>query len=253
MDFKSTWFGTADDMVQISCPSTGLTRSLVAWRASGTYLSGGGFAKASGVNHQELSISWGGQSVDNLASVITQIQKNEMLYYLDPLTITTNAMPPYAAQYVPDNPYDSSPVNTGVGNNGYPVKAASYAAKTALVTIPVPAGQTLWVGGHGSGSLSVNGVDVVAVPTASYQRVTASFAGGTAYVISANVGAILNGVIAQVLPDGTVPSTGPFVPGLGFSALRLKDDPQITEYSAVLSNYQIALTANFIETGTWES
>ena len=33
--------------------------------------------------------------------------------------------------------------------------------------------------------------------------------------------------------------------------LSLNGDVSITEYSAVLENYQMALTANFIETGTW--
>jgi len=254
---KTVYFGTEDDLTLIKCPSTGLTRSLVSWRTSGTYLSGGGYSRASGVAHNELSVSWGGDSVEDFATLITQINKNEVLYYLDPLSMKTNILPPYAAQYQPDNPYGVSSVSGGAGSNGYPAKASVYSSDTTLYKTPVPSGYRLWVGAHGTGSVNVSSSlasgTVTAIPTANTNRVTTSFVGGSTYTLSAAANSTFYGVVAQILPEGVTPTTGGFIPGMGFSGLRVKDDPQITEYSATLENYQIAMTVNFIEVETWES
>jgi len=220
-------------------------------------LSGGGYARASGVAHNELSISWGGGSVEDFSPLLTQINKGEILYYLDPLSMKTNILPPYAAQYQPDNPYGVYPVSGGVGSNGYPAKASVYSSDTTLYRTPVPSGYRLWVGAHGTGSVSVSSSlasgTVTAIPVANTNRVTTSFVGGSVYTLSVVSGSSLNGVIAQILPEGVDPTKGGFIPGMGFSGLRVKDDPQITEYSAALENYQIAMTVNFIEVGTWEN
>ena len=154
---KSAWFGTRDDLSEIRCPSTGLTRTPTSWRTSGTYLSGGGYARSSGVSHQELSISWGGTSVDNLSSILAQIYKNAAYYYIDPLVAKTNMLPPFAAQYQRDNPFGVGVVQTGVGVNGYPNTASSYVNDTKIFETPVPLGYNLWVGAHGTGSVEVSG------------------------------------------------------------------------------------------------
>ena len=117
---RTVWLGTPGDVVQVKCPSSGLTKTPTSWNTSGTYLSGGGFARSSGVTHQEYAISWGGDSVENFATLLTQLSKQEPIYYLDPLECKTNLLPPYVAQYVRGNPLKSSPVNTGTGVNGYP-------------------------------------------------------------------------------------------------------------------------------------
>lgn len=440
---RTVWLGTPGDVVQVKCPSSGLTKTPTSWNTSGTYLSGGGFARSSGVTHQEYAISWGGDSVENFATLLTQLSKQEPIYYLDPLECKTNLLPPYVAQYVRGNPLKSSPVNTGTGVNGYPNTASSYQYDTQVFTTPVPEGFRLWVGAHGTGGLSVtggaapegprivrrnlfpgygalqarnaalnvtpnavsvspnaatydssatlnvpsggllyggvsatitlaqpqtsqdpagrsrsivaynpetrsaqpdnvggssqisltwqnlespqqlrfynganlNGGDVVwsdifvvggnsaqevqdalsrgpftgdtpsvvlpggdvleygwegtpgesvsferlvphgntvtALPPSSNVRVNASFPGGTTYTLTVLGGSLLSGTIAQILPEGETPTTGGFLPGMGHSMLSLNGDVSITEYSAVLENYQMALTANFIETGTW--
>ena len=257
MQDKSVWFGTRDDMVQVKCPSTGLTRVPTSWRTNGTFLSGGGYARSSGTAHTDASISWGGDSVDDFATLLTQLNKDEPLHYLDPLSSKTNVLPPYAAQYTRNNPQGATEA-AGVGGNGYPAKAAAYSRETLIGSAFVPEGYNLWIGAHGTGGLRVttlsNSFNIIAISISSPVRVTDSFVGvGAFYDIYATAGSTLNGVIAQVLPADETPSTGVFVPGMGFSALRLKEDPQITEYSAVLGNYHMAMTANFTEVGSWES
>ena len=469
MQEKTVWFGTEDDLVQVKCPSTELTRTRVAWRNSGTYLNGGGFALSSGTAHEEASISWGADSVDGFATLMTQLNKGEPLYYLDPLACKTNILPPYAAQYQPNNPFGFV-AESATGVNGYPSTALkNLYVDRQIATIPVPEGYRLWVGCAGSsGGVSVdapppewvevgrnlavrpystasnntqdarvlasmagwgagnaapaytivpdedtatgfatagvavadgkmnpggdllvcnlhipatvgetystrmrikatfdvdirlqfqllnatNGAiwdikgtvtplkagewtevslegatipagdttkvrididagsaaqftaedkimldtlsfqqgdtavlfsgdhapdgmrsewlgepnnsasvlyehdgrddpEIPAEPPNSSQRLTHHYPGGRSYSLFVQGGSVLQGVMAQILPEGQTPSSGGFIPGMGFSALALQDNPQITEYSAVLENYQMAMTANFIEVGSW--
>ena len=157
MQEKTVWFGTEDDLVQVKCPSTELTRTRVAWRNSGTYLNGGVCALSSGTAHEEASISWGADSVDGFATLMTQLNKGEPLYYLDPLACKTNILPPYAAQYQPNNPFGFV-AESATGANGYPATAMKnlYVDKQ-IATIPVPSGYNLWVGCKGdSGGVSVD-------------------------------------------------------------------------------------------------
>ena len=157
MQEKTVWFGTEDDLVQVKCPSTELTRTRVAWRNSGTYLNGGGFAQSSGTGHEEAAISWGADSVEGFSTLMTQLNKGEPLYYLDPLACKTNILPPYAAQYQPNNPFGFV-AESATGANGYPATAMKnlYVDKQ-IATIPVPSGYNLWVGCKGdSGGVSVD-------------------------------------------------------------------------------------------------
>jgi len=62
----------------------------------------------------------------------------------------------------------------------------------------------------------------------------------------------VNGLIAQILPNGETPEPGGFISGQGHSGLRLNSDPMITQYSANIPNAQIGVSAEFIETGAWE-
>ena len=125
-------------------------------------------------------------------------------------------------------------------------------------SVVLPGGDVLEYGWEGTpgGSASFErlvpqGNTVTALPPSSNVRVNASFPGGTTYTLTVLGGSLLNGTIAQILPEGETPTTGGFLPGMGHSMLSLNGDVSITEYSAVLENYQMALTANFIETGTW--
>ena len=62
---------------------------------------------------------------------------------------------------------------------------------------------------------------------------------------------VLQGIIAQILPNGQQPVHGPFIPGMGHTGLELRDNPSITSYSANIPNAQIGVAANFAEVGAW--
>ena len=62
---------------------------------------------------------------------------------------------------------------------------------------------------------------------------------------------VLQGVIAQILPNGQQPVKGPFIPGMGHTGLELKDNPSITQYSANIPNAQIGVAASFVEAEAW--
>ena len=150
MQEKTVWFGTEDDLVQVKCPSTELTRTRVSWRNSGTCLHGGGFAISSGTGHDEAAISWGADSVEGFSTLLTQLNKGEPLYYLDPLVCKTNILPPYAAQFQPNNPFGFV-AESATGANGYPSTAMkSLYTDRQIATVPVPEGYRLWVGCAGS-------------------------------------------------------------------------------------------------------
>lgn len=259
MPNKKVYFGTLDDMQWVPAPQANSTYNKVSWRASGTFLNGGGYQRQSGTSHKELSLSWSVQQLEMIDKVLAQFNKGEMLYYIDPIAAKYNVLPPYVAQYQPDNPQGVDFVDTGsAGALGYPRKAAVYSGANTLATVPVPAGQNLWVGAHGNaiggGGVSVSGVTVPILSVADSQRVNTKVAGGQNLTISTTgTGSVqLNGLIAQILPEGETPEPGGFISGQGHSGLRLNGDPMITQYSANIPNAQIGVSAEFIETGAWE-
>ena len=90
---RTVWLGTPGDVVQVKCPSSGLTKTPTSWNTSGTYLSGGGFARSSGVTHQEYAISWGGDSVENFATLLTQLSKKEAGWSCTPTDLDSRLVP----------------------------------------------------------------------------------------------------------------------------------------------------------------
>lgn len=62
---------------------------------------------------------------------------------------------------------------------------------------------------------------------------------------------VVQGIVAQILPNGQQPAKGPFIPGMGHTGLELKDNPSITQYSANIPNAQIGVAASFVETEAW--
>ena len=154
MPNKKVYFGTLDDMQWVPAPQANSTYNKVSWRASGTFLNGGGYQRQSGTSHKELSLSWSVQQLEMIDKVLAQFNKGEMLYYIDPIAAKYNVLPPYVAQYQPDNPQGVDFVDTGsAGTLGYPRKAAVYhggGSRQVLFRIPVPEGYSLHFGAHGS-------------------------------------------------------------------------------------------------------
>ena len=192
MPNKKVYFGTLDDMQWVPAPQANSTYNRVSWRASGTFLNGGGYQRQSSTSHKELSLAWSVQQLEMIDKVLAQFNKGEMLYYIDPIAAKYNVLPPYVAQYQPDNPQGVGFVDTGgAGALGYPRKAAVYNGANTLATVPVPAGQNLWVGAHGNaiggGGVAVAGDDsgtpeVLSTRTNLVQNGRAKYTSGTVEV-----------------------------------------------------------------------
>lgn len=260
MGNKKVWFGTEYDLVQINCPSTGLTRTPTSYRASGTFLSGGGYSISSGTSHQEMEIAWNASSYAELAPMLTQMNKGEPLYYIDPLSASTNVLPSYVAQYQHNNPFSAASISVPPVGHGYPTIASRYFSETEVFRLPIPEGYDAWFGGVGLGSYTANGTShslvgysVIGEPQEPVGDIQTPHmvVGGETFSLVVGQDSIIIGFVAVILPHGVSPQPGDFLPGFGFSSLELRDNPQITEYSAVLENYQVGLSASFIETGAW--
>lgn len=264
---KQVWFGTADDMRWVPAPLSGAQSAEVRWRAVDQYLNGGAFVRQSTTAHQEISLTWGVQSTESLAPVVSLLHQPGPFYYVDPIAAQSNIVPSYWASpqaWLDDGPPlvpGLTPVKiAGTSVNGYPATSVRFTTTKATtntnLTIPVPPGYTLRLGVHGTGGTYKLNSGTAASPltTASNTRTNLSINGpvfANLKVASAAT-CTITGIIAQVLPTGTSPKAGGFLPGLGATALMLKDDPSITNYSAVLPNAQRGIAANFVEVGAWQ-
>lgn len=327
---KQVWFGTADDMRWVPAPLAGAQGSEVRWRAVDQYLNGGASVRQSTAAHQEINLTWGVQSTERLAPVVSLLHQPGPFYYVDPIAAQSNIVPSYWASpqaWLDDGPAlvpgvtPTKVAGSGPSVNGYPTTSVRFtiAQPTATnIIIPVPDGYTLHMGVRGTGGTYqlheasgeslfhlmsyVN--DTVAyspsVMTSEPQlkihhseqvdfipedsptdpnaglvvvqnqpmakmaeqgslspetatRTNMSFAGpGFATLELTSAGTYtISGIIGQILPNGTSPKAGGFLPGLGATALMLKDDPSITNYSAALPTAQRGIAANFVEVGAW--
>lgn len=325
---KQVWFGTADDMRWVPAPLAGAQGSEVRWRAVDQYLNGGAFVRQSTAAHQEISLTWGVQSTESLAPVVSLLHQPGPYFYVDPIAAQSNIVPSYWATpmvWLDDGPPLVSGVvpnkYTGESVNGYPATSVQFTIDEPTATnivLPVPDGYTLHMGVRGSGGtyqlretsgselfhlMSLVGGDVYYNPSVmtdepqlhihsedevdfvpdgsatnpnaglvvvqnqpmakmaeqgslspeTATRTNMSFAGpGFATLELTSAGSYtISGIIGQILPNGTSPKAGGFLPGLGTTALMLKDDPSITNYSAALPLAQRGVAANFVEVGAW--
>lgn len=277
---KLMYFGTESYMSWIPCPAINATANTVRWRASSTFLNGGASQRQSTAGHKEYSFSWNPQSKESIYAMLAYFDGtygDGPFYFLDPVTMDANVLPswfaaPFAATkdgpswVVGERPAVS---NTGANALGYPTRSAQYTvapSKTyAPVRIPVPSGYELHVGVHGNatGTAAVSLVpasnptsptNVSMLSTSSPTRTSVTVSGGDFYsLVPTGTGdLIITGIIAQVLPTGSTVASGNFIAGQGNSGVRLSGDPQVTEYSAVLTNASVGATVSLVETGAWE-
>lgn len=262
---NGVWFGTENNMQWVPAPAANYTATNVRWRATDLFLNGGAAVRQSTASHKELSLSWPVQSQEALAPLVSTLQQAGPFYYLDPINGASNAVPSYWAQ--PGMVQDGPPLVQGVEPNytpstggeslGYPTTAwnttVAGTTKTAI-KIPIPSGYAAYVGVHGTGpGVIVNGI------TMSYLSVTSSTTVHPSAVPTGNFVEIslpsgnhnISGIVVQVLPSGQEPINGPFLPGVGHSALQLNGDPTVTNYSVAIPQAQTGIAADFIEVGSW--
>lgn len=265
---KGVWFGTRENMGWVPAPSTGGSVTDVRWRDVAELLNGGAHVRQSATSHRTLSLSWGVQSLESLAPVISALHLPGPYFYVDPLAAISNIVPPYWAipsLWLRDGPPlvpNITPTRgTITSTNGYHAETVNFTTTSAVISnleFAIPEGYTLHVGVHGSGTgrvrlntgsygalLSVGSTTRTNLTANGPGFATLRFEGGKTFQIA--------GIIAQILPKGKTPVNGGFLPGAGFTALQLADNPMSTDYSAVLPNAQRGLAADFVEVGAWSA
>lgn len=107
MDFEKgkIWFGTPWNMEWIDCTLRGTDVSPQNWNASGTFLSGGGYALNSAGSHREYQFEWKGASsleaaskMQLYASGFYSLSQSPLLYHVDPMMLKGNFAPPILSQ-----------------------------------------------------------------------------------------------------------------------------------------------------------
>ncbi len=274
---RQMFFGTADRMTWIPAPLASPQITSTFWRDSANYLNGGAYIRHSATSHKVFSYSWGTSSMEDLAELQAYFDGaygDPPFYFLDPLAARSNCLPLWIAapalglEDAPVLAEGLTPTSTGLvpNTNHYPFRGATYSLNVGtdhpvyVASIPVPAGYTLWVGVHGAATgdahVNVGSTPCSLLDTSDAQRTDTAVDGDGGLIdltLSGNGYLTIYGMIAQVLPVGESPSIGGFVPGRGHSGVRLSNDPQVTEYSAAIPGAQVAMTAEFTETGAWET
>ena len=275
------YFGTEEQMAWVPAPKTGMTANSVKWRASGLLLNGGAFARSSTASHLEYNMAWPVMSREESYSLIDYfngVYGEGPFYFIDPMAAAYNVLPNWMAAprlQTVDAPSMVSGVTPNPGgwvptNYFYPGPTAIYSLAAAQVgkqfIFPVPPGYTFRFGWHGTATgtarVQVSGATTLAISpissTGSFIRVSDSVVRdatgfvGVQLIGGASGGTLtLRGMTAVILPTSTPDPSGNFVSGRGNSGVLLRDDPQVTAYSAVLNNTAVGVAANFIETGAW--
>jgi hypothetical protein len=282
---SDVWFGTKSYMQWVPAPAVDVQAGKQGYQNQLTFTNGGAWVRRSKTAFKRFLFSWNMKNRDEVRPILDYadgLYGNEYVYYLNPFAADMNALPVYWAQpYM--NYYDGpvlvdrvrpSIVNNGTSTNGYPVESAVYTVTSTStvpsIFIPIPPGYTAWVGAHGqlqSGSASVRvtpeltavasgtPVDLTLLPSSSTDRTNVSFSGNnfigiTLTMRSASSGVlVLDGLIVQVLPDGSVPLSGGFISGQGQSGMSFASQPVVSEYSAALD--RVGVSAELIETEAW--
>lgn len=281
---RTMLFGTERYIQRVQAPATGMGKNLSQWRDVRTFLNGGATVRSSGVGHMEYNMSWGPFSqdeADKLLNFFNGLYGPGPYYFVDPFAMDKNVLPQYiAASYVGANDGFSmtggsvTASSTLAAVNGHPSGSANYTLAVGPYPVffrgLVPAGYKVLVGWFGSATSTAKlQIGLQFTPTAwtdvpvtadSNVRFTTSLTnttGADAFFSLRWTGGASGGTCAVrsmqaiLVPSTAATPTGPFVSGKGSNGVVLSGSPQITGYSAVIPNANIAVSADLIETGSW--
>lgn len=279
------WFGTKQHMQWIAAPAVDIAAGKAGYNASANFINGGAWHRRSKTSAKQYSLSWNMKHYDEIQPILDYadgMYGDDFVYYVDPFIMGRNVLPSYIAN--PSmNAYDGPWVVGGqrptlvphtISTNGYPVESVQYTvsatATLSSVFVPIPEGHTIYVGAHGSvqsGDASVLVTPVISnialgTPVAlvllsvNDDRTNASWSyssgiiGVEISVSSTSSGIIqLDGIIAQIVPDGSVPPSGGFVSGQGSSGMSIVEQPAVSQYSAALD--RVGISVDLVETEAW--
>lgn len=211
------------------------------------------------------------------------------VYFLDPFAMNTNILPiqwsnPYLAKYGAPSirgvyEWEQSTVATVSNTYGYPVESAAFGLGEGAreiaefppeLWIPVPTGYTFHIGVHGHMDttptnayvgVTKDGDDPLTsathIPftdnnsaTLMSTAITPGTGGVTLRLYGDNTETmIISGMVAQILPTGSTPTTGTFISGRGNSGCRIVGGVEEIGYSAAMDWMQYH--AKLREYGDW--
>lgn len=285
----SVWFGTKAHMQWITAPAVNVGAGKSGWQGAANFMNGGAWTRRSKASAKNFNFTWNMKHRDDIQPIIDYVDGMYgpgYMYYCNPFAMDKNVLPAWlAAPYI--NAYDGpwyfsgarpALFNTGVSTRGFPLEAANYTLNTNVgklfpkVFIPIPPGHTLHLAAFGQKlnagtggvqvipevSAAASGTPVLLTllnPATSTSMFSNSFSGddfiGVSITMIPGTGTklLLNGLMAQVLPNGRVAKEERFISGQGQSGMHFTEQPSVTEYSAALD--RVGATVNLVETEAW--
>ena len=282
---KKMWMGTAEHMVLVPCPDTGITMGAQGWETSGVYLNGGAYLRGSQSTHRTYQVVWSMISREDAAKIedIYRGAYGKGLVYMQEAFTQGNVLPYHVS--VPRLQAEDAPTMLENGrrpaltetfNNtqDYPSQSAvfqvdQFADVAPMVYIPNPSLGTVLVGVYGTtptGTATVRlrvagstgtGIPINPLPTDTPVGPGMSGLGGDAAyeLFLYGTGTLtISGIVAMSAGDGIGAAywEKPFISGRGTSGLRFNGGVTITGYSAPTAKDFVSVTANFVEVGAWE-
>lgn len=275
------WFGTRSRMQWVPAPAVDVPSGKVGYEAGANFLNGGAYVRRSKASAKKFSLSWNMKHRDDIRPILDYadgLYGDGYIYYANPFAMDKNMLPAYwATPFI--NGYDGPllvdgarpTLSSSAYTNGYPVQSATYAVSSSgekpSIYIPIPPGYRAHVGIHGA--VVSGGARVVIselVLDSPVNTVTATLLGKsgalTNFISASGTEAItltinastsgsirLDGLIVQVLPEGSVSPVGEFISGQGTSGMSFASQPAVSEYSAALD--RVGVSADLIETEAW--
>lgn len=280
------WIGTRGHMKWVRYPQVdGTTFSKGGFNNVLEYKSGGVRVNSSRTGYKQYQFAWKGTRdemrfiLDLADGLYDNSDATELIYFVDSQAADKNLLSTvWASPAIPASDgltlfpgQTPTLVQTPANALDYPARSAVYTTNVASSStfIPVPPGYTAWVGAHGSatgsagvlvtktqGLTSGAQTKLTMLNVTDTTRVNASFDSSVCdgIIISYTNGGsastdtlTLSGMIVQVLPTNTLPTTGGFISGQGHSGCQFTEKPKVTPYGFD----SIGVAATLAESGAW--
>lgn len=130
------WFGTQERMRWIPVPLRGADSSPVSWGVDGTLLNGGAYVRNAWSSHKRYTYEWNSSSSREVAQIMKSYRDGSygrgLLYFIDPLTYTTNVLAPHFADPSMTRNYEAPEVVAGIQPSPWSHTSGAEAQAAAL-------------------------------------------------------------------------------------------------------------------------
>lgn len=275
------WFGTREQMQWVPDPAVEVRAGKSGWQMAANFQNGGAAVRRSKTSAKSYGFSWNLKTRDEIRPILDYadgIYGDTYIYYVNPFAQDKNVFPSYwATPFM--NAYDGPVTIGGVRptlslsgvSNGYPRESAVYTLTTTStvpsIYLPIPEDCRAYIGAHGASLTGTTTVRVrphTGLSVGSWTNLTLLPKTGvlTNYISASGVTGIevsmvatvngtlrLDGLVAQMLPAGSVAPSGAFISGQGQSGMLFASQPVVSEYSAAMD--KVGVSAELIEVEAW--